>query len=173
VATAGIASMTAAFQRGDVDEAARQGALAGPAVVEKALHSPVRATRLAAIAAAPTVADRAELLPALAEVAAGPDRRVAIPAARAAQTIAGELSRTASEHELPDDLAPDDVETWRARFEAIAARHGRAVEVRLLALETCSALAHVIDPAATGFDAKAFAADPDPDIARQAADLAR
>jgi hypothetical protein len=168
-AAAGIASMTAAFARGDVDEAARQGQLAGPAVVETALHSAQRTTRLAAIAAAPTVADRAELLPALADVAAGADRRTAIPAARAARTIAVDLAR----HELPDDLAPDDIETWRARYEAIAARRGRTVEVRVLALEICSALAHVTDPTAIGFDAKAFAADPDPDVARAAADLAR
>jgi hypothetical protein len=167
-AAAGIASMTAAFQRGDIDEAARQGALAGPIVVETALHSPVRATRLAAIAAAPTVADRAELLPALADAAARADRRTAIPAARAARTIADELGR----HELPDDLAPDDIEAWRQRFEAIAANRGHAVEVRVFALETCNALAHVIDPAAPGF-AAGFATDPDPDVARQAADLAR
>src|SRR5690349_13673504 len=102
VAAAGIASMTAAMSRGDIDEAARQGALAGPVVVEKALHSANRATRLAGIAAAPAVADRAELLPALADAAAGPDRRTAIPAARAALAIANELVA----HELPDDLAP-------------------------------------------------------------------
>ena len=33
LAIAGIASMTAAFERGDVDEAAREGANAGTAVV--------------------------------------------------------------------------------------------------------------------------------------------
>jgi hypothetical protein len=167
-AAAGIASMTAAFQRGDIDEAARQGALAGPIVVEKALHSHVRATRLAAIAAAPTVADRAELLPALADAATSADRRTAIPAARAARAIADELAH----HELPDDLAPDDIETWRQRFEAVAANRGRSVEVRAIALEVCTSLAHANDPAAPGF-AAAFMTDPDPDIARRASDLAR
>ena len=72
---AGLASMKAAMERGDIDEASRQGVLAGPAVVEAALASPDRATRLAGIAAAPAVDDRIELLDALAQVAAGPDAR--------------------------------------------------------------------------------------------------
>ena len=45
--------MTAAIERGDLDEAARQGALAGPGVVEQALRSNVRETVLAGIVAAP------------------------------------------------------------------------------------------------------------------------
>jgi hypothetical protein len=147
---AGIATMTAAFERGDLDEAARQGALAGPAVVEKALASHRRSTQLAAIVAAPATEDRAELLPDLADVAAGPDRRTAIPAARAALTIARELGN----HDLPDDLAPEDLAAWRARFEAIARNTDHFVEVRLAALETADALG--------GFDAAAFASDPDP-----------
>src|SRR5690348_14441508 len=114
VSAAGIGSMTAAMDRGDIDEAGRQGMLAGPVVVEKALAGPARATELAGIAAAPAVEDRAELLPALAALAAGPDRRTAIPAARAARTIARELAA----HDLPDDLAPADLEPWRAAFEA-------------------------------------------------------
>lgn len=166
---AGIGSMTTAYQRGDLDEAARQGVLAGPAVVERALASPVRATQLAAIVAAPKVEDRAELLPALARVAAGPDRRTAIPAAHAAQAIASELSR----HELPDDLAPDDLQTWRGLFEAIAMRRDRPIEVRVIALETCTALAHVLDPDSLGFDAGAFDKDPDPAIVAIARALAK
>src|SRR5262249_23879181 len=134
----------------------------------KALHSSNRTTRLAGIAAAPTVADKAELLPALADVAAGADRRTAIPAVRAALAIATDLGA----NELPDDLAPDDIEQWRARFDTVARAH-HPVEVRVLALETCRTLAHVVDPAAAGFDVKAFSADADPDVARAAADLAR
>ena len=153
---AGIASMTAALERGDVEESARQGALAGPAVVEQALHSRVRTTQLAAILAAPTTVDRAELLVPLADVAAGPDRRTAIPAARAARRIAIELSR----HDLPDDLAAGDVDSWRARFEAIAKDGDHFVEVRVLALETADALG--------GYDHAAFAADPDPVIRAEA-----
>jgi hypothetical protein len=76
---AGIASMKAAIDRGDLDDAARQGRLAGPAIVERAIASADRATRLAGIVAAPVVDDRAELLPALARAASGPDRRTAIP----------------------------------------------------------------------------------------------
>lgn len=142
--------MTAALERGDVDEAARQGALAGPSVVEQALTSPRRSTRLAAIAAAPLTEDRAELLPALADVAAGPDRRTAIPAARAARTIARELAS----HDLPDDLAPEDLAAWRARFETIADNRDRFIEVRLLALDTADALG--------GFDPAPLLSDPDP-----------
>jgi hypothetical protein len=153
---AGIASMTAALDRGDHDEAARQGTLAGPAIVEQALHSKVRTTQLAAILAAPTTEDRAELLVPLADVASGPDRRTAIPAARAARAIAIELSQ----HDLPDDLAADDVATWRARFETIARDSDHFIEVRMLALETADALG--------GYDHAAFAADPDPLIRAEA-----
>jgi hypothetical protein len=168
IAAAGIASMTTAYQRGDLDEAARQGALAGPVVVEKALDSPTRATQLAAIVAAPAVEDRAELLPALARVAAGPDRRVAIPAAHAALVIATDLAR----HELADDLAPDDIQTWRAAFEVIA--HGaHPIEVRVLALDTCHALAQVLDPGALGFELDAAMKDPDPAIRAFAQALSR
>jgi hypothetical protein len=156
---AAIASMTAAFERGDLDEAARQGALAGPAIVERALASPIRATRLAAIVAAPAVEDSVELLPALARVAAGADRRTSIPAARAARTIALAFAK----HELADDLAPDDVQSWRSEFETIARAADHAVEVRVAALETANALG--------GFDL-AVLADPDPDVALAAAQLA-
>ncbi len=152
--------MTAALDRGDLDEAARQGALAGPVVVERALESPARATRLAAIVAAPSIEDSAELLPALARAAAAGDRRSAIPAAQAARTIARELAH----HELADDLAADDVEPWRAAFEALARGRDRFVEVRLAALDTASALAHVADPAALGFALDAMLSDRDPAV---------
>ncbi|MBA3391591.1 MAG: hypothetical protein H0T89_03050, partial [Deltaproteobacteria bacterium] len=49
---AGLASMRSAIERGDVDEAARQGMLAGPVVIEEALAAPDRPARLAAIVAA-------------------------------------------------------------------------------------------------------------------------
>ncbi|MCW5807539.1 MAG: hypothetical protein KIT31_34600, partial [Deltaproteobacteria bacterium] len=61
-AAAGIASMRAAMERGDVDEAAHQGLLAGPAVIEKALASNDRTVVLAGIAAAPRAEGRGELL---------------------------------------------------------------------------------------------------------------
>lgn len=163
---AGIASMTAAVDRGDVDEAARQGVLAGPAVVERALDSKVRATRLAGIAAAPQVEDRAELLPALARIAGGADRRTAIPAVQAARAIAHEL---AARDALPDDLAPADVEDWRAMFARLGRDRDRFVEVRVAALATATELAHAVDHGAAGFDAAAIAADPDPDVRAAAA----
>lgn len=158
LATASLASMKAAMQRGDLDEASRQGVLAGPAVVEAALASPDRATRLAGIAAVTAVDDRAELLDALAKVAAGPDPRTAIPAARAARTIAGEFART----ELPDDLAPADVVAWRDRWSALALARDRWVEVRTLAVEVALAL----DP--TGMPFAAVLAEPDPAVRRAA-----
>jgi hypothetical protein len=157
-AAAGITSMTAAVERGDLDEAARQGALAGPNVVEQALRSKTRSTVLAGIVAAPTTEDRAELLPALARVAGGADRRTAIPAAHAARTIAEQLAKK----DLADDLADDDIETWRATFEVLAMTKGRTIEVRIAALEICSALEHVIDPAQLGFDLAHALADGDP-----------
>jgi hypothetical protein len=161
VAAAGIASMTGALERGDVEEASRQGVLAGPAVVESAL-SPTqpRATQLAAIASAPHVEDAAELLPALATIADGPDRRTSIPASLAARDIARDLAA----HELPDDLASDDVQTWRALFESIAANPGHTIEVRVYALDTVASLAAVLDPTSLGFDLANALEDADPDF---------
>jgi hypothetical protein len=159
-----VAAMRAAFERGDVDEAARQGAIAGPAVVEKALGAADRTTRLAAIAAAPIVEDRAELLGPLARVAAGPDRRTAIPAAGAARAIARELAR----RDRPDDLAPGDVAAWQAAWAAIALSGDRWIELRITALETAAAL----DPAGLGVDLVAALRDPDPAFRRAAAAIA-
>lgn len=160
VLVAGLATMRAALERGDVDEAARQGSLAGPAVVEQALATDDRAIRLAAIAAAPTTPDRAELLEALARVAAGPDRRVALPAARAARAIARELGRA----ERPDDLAADDLATWRAAWAELARDRGRWIELRVIALDTAAAL----DPARAGVPLDVALGDPDPAFRRAA-----
>ncbi len=150
--------MTAAVDRGDLDEAARQGALAGPAVVERALASKVRATVLAGIVAAPAVEDRAELLPALAKLASGHDRRTAVPAARAARTIALALATK----DLPDDLAADDVQGWRSSFDQLAFDGTGLIEARIAALETAAALEHAIDPHELGFDLARALADTDP-----------
>jgi hypothetical protein len=158
VAGAGIAAMTGAFERGDLDETSRQGVLAGPAVVEGALSAPARSTRLAAIVAAPRVEGGAELLPALATLAGGGDRRTAIPAARAARTLARDLAL----RELPDDLATDDLAGWRAQFDQLAANPHRFIEVRVLALDTVASLAQVLDPGALGFDLATALADADP-----------
>lgn len=185
--SAGVAAITLALSRGDLDEAIRQGALAGPVAIEKALLSNVRLTQLAAVAAAPVVEDRAELLPSLARVAAGRDRRIAIPAARAALAIASELAG----NELADDLAPGDLRLWRALFEAIAFSGEHPIEVRVAALETCRALAQFRAPSwhsrasakrpmeggplssqQVGFDATAAARDPDPAFRAIAAELA-
>jgi hypothetical protein len=160
IAAAGIGSMKSAMERGDVDEAARQGALAGPAVVEQALASADRTTQLAGIVAAPSTEDRAELLDALARLAAGPDRRTAIPAARAARSIARELGRK----DPADDLAPEDLTLWRASYAQLAADRSRWIELRILALDTASALA--ADGAGLPLDTAL--ADPDPALRRAA-----
>ncbi len=148
VLVASLATMKAALERHDVDEAARQGTLAGPAIVGKALAGD-RTAQLAAIAAAPQVEDRAELLPALATVAGGPDRRTAIPAARAALAIAKDFAH----RELPDDIAPEDVAVWHDVWLAVAARSDRWIEVRSIALEVAAALGEV-----------PLSADPDPAV---------
>lgn len=158
-----VAAMRAALEHGDLDEAARRGAIAGPSVVERALADPDRTTRLAAITAAPLVEDRAELLAALARVAGGPDRRTAIPAAGAARTIARELARQGR----PDDLAQDDLATWRGAWAGLAMRSDRWIELRLLALDTAAAL----DPAGVGVDLGAALHDPDPAFRRAAATI--
>jgi hypothetical protein len=160
VSATGVAAMRTAFEQGDRDGAARAGALAGPAVVEQALGSRDRMTRLAAIAAAPLVEDRAELLEALARVAGGADRRTAIPAAGAARTIARELAG----HDRPDDLADDDLATWRRAWAALAMRGDRWIELRLLALDTTAALDH----AGIGVELAAALRDPDPAFRRAA-----
>jgi hypothetical protein len=154
VLAAGVAAMQAAFERGDVDEVARQGAMAGPVVVEQALFAAERTTRLAAIVAAPEVEGRAELLDALARVASGPDRRVAIAAATAARAIARELARS----DRPDDIAGDDVATWRATWGVLAMRSDRWIELRVLALDAAAALDH----GGTGVELTTALRDPDP-----------
>lgn len=161
---AGLGSMRAAVERGDVDEATRQGVLAGAGVVEQALRAPDRATRLAGIAAAPRVEGRAELLDALATAAAGPDRRTALPAARAARAIARELAARGLPEGLPDDLASDDVLRWRDAWATLARRGDRWIDLRVVALDTAAAL----DPGGTGVDLGAALSDPDPALRRAA-----
>ena len=169
VVVAGLASMRAAMERGDVDEAARQGMLAGPVIIEEALRAPDRAARLAAIAAAPDVAGRVELLDALAVAAAGPDRRTAIPAARAARTIARELA----DRELPDDIASADAIAWRDTWAALAQRTDRWIELRVLALDTAAALDRAAAvpgaaPVGVGLSLEVALADRDPALRRAA-----
>ncbi len=171
MAASGTAAMRAAIDRGDLDEAARQGAIAGPAVVERALAASDRATQLAAIAAAPSTEDRAELLDALARLAAGPDRRTAIPAAGAARMIARDLARQRRMHDVDsaraDDLAEDDVARWRAAWGELALRGDRWIELRLAALDTAAAL----DPGGVGGDLATALHDPDPTFRRAAATI--
>lgn len=140
IGAAGIASMKAAMEAGDVERAAHQGVLAGHLVVDQALTSPDRATRMAGIAAAPATDDRIELLESLAGAAAGPDRRTAVPAAHAGRAIARELARDVAVSDLPDDLAPEEVLRWRDAWGDIARDRTRWIDVRVIALDVASAL---------------------------------
>ncbi len=163
---AGLATMRAAIDRGDIDEAARQGMLAGPAVIAQALRAPDRSARLAGIAAAPSATDREELLGPLAKLAAGADRRTSIPAARAARLIAREL---AGRIDLPDDVAPDDVGTWKRAYLDLARDRDRWIELRVIALDTAAALDRA--PSETlglGIEIADALADPDPAFRRAA-----
>ena len=163
VGIAGVASMRAAIDQGDLDEAARQGALAGPAVIEQALVAKDRPTRLAAILAAPLADGGFDLLEALSQVAIDPDRRVAIPAARAARAIAYELSR----HDIPDDIAVADLAQTRDIWVAIAIDRERPITLRVLALETAAAIDRLVS-SGIGVALPAALADPDPAFRRAA-----
>jgi len=155
-----LATMKVAIERGDVDEASRQGVLAGTAVVEAALASHDRTTVLAGIAAAPHVEDRVELLEPLSVIARGPDRRTAIPAARAAAQIAREVAQ----QEPADDIADADIVAWRDRWGDIALDRARWIEVRVLAIDVAAyAERSRLIPAGTAA----------PGLSRTALDLAR
>ena len=151
-----------ATERGDVDEIARVGVLAGPAVVERALEADDRMAQLGGIVAAPAVAQREQLLPALAEVARGGDQRTALPAAWAARAIAPR----SRQEDRPDDVAAEDVADWRAMWLALAMRGDRWIEVRTAALATAAELARVGGGGSSdvdvGFELAAVLADPDP-----------
>jgi hypothetical protein len=157
----------AAAARGDVDEAIRRGVIAGPAAIERRLASPDRLTALAAIAAAPAVADPLGLLPALAGVAGGRDRRTAVPAASAAGAIARTLARRAAPD--PDDDIPDDeLAGWQAAWQALARRDDRWIELRVAALDVAAALAEVRHQPLVWTE---VLADPDPALRRAALEL--
>jgi hypothetical protein len=161
-ATAGLGTMRAAIDRGDIDEAARQGMLAGPSIIVTALAAPDRPARLAGIAAAPSATDRENLLLPLAKLAAKPDRRTAIPAATAARTIARELARRT---DPPDDIPLEDIATWRDRWAELARGADRWIELRVIALDTAAALDRT---GGIGVDLAAALADPDPAFRRAA-----
>lgn len=179
--SASLERMQSSIEAGDVDEAIRQGQLAGPVIVERALASRSRATRLAAIAAAPGVEGRSELLVGLAHAAAGPDRRIAIPAATSARAIARELQRAAERDELSDDHAAADLVTWRDAWAERALDRERWIELRVLALDVTAALELAIARARAregeraepgiGVSIEAALADPDPAFRRAAIEV--
>ena len=159
---AAVIPLVAAYDRGDLDEVARQADRLGAAGLATELQGD-RAD--AAIAAAPSAPDAYELLPDLARVAAGWDRARAAPAARAAARIADALD-DAGERDLPDDALAAAQRDWAA----LAARADRWTDVRVHALEVA---AHVgrARHAGPGYDVAAMLADPDPELRRAAAEL--
>lgn len=168
----------------DLDRARRAAAAGPPEELEARLRSPVRAVRLAAIAAADASPDRAGLLAELAAAAGGWDRSLAAPAARAARVIArgligdegaagGGLAGLPPGEvvELDDDELARAIDAWRA----LAGRADRWADVRVAALEIVVALVAVRRELAAGpvtaDDLTAFAADADPEVRRAAIEL--
>jgi len=157
-----VIPLVAAYDRGDLDEVARQADRLGAAGLATELAGD-RAD--AAIAAAPSAPDAYELLPDLARVAAGWDRTRAAPAARAAARIADALD-DAGERDLPDDPLAAAQRDWAA----LAARADRWTDVRVHALEVAAHVARARH-AGAGYDVAAMLADPDPELRRAAAEL--
>jgi hypothetical protein len=157
-----VVPLVAAYDRGDLDEVARQADRLGAAGLAAELAGD-RAD--AAIAAAPAAQDAYELLPDLARIADGWDRARAAPAARAAARIAGALD-DAGERDLADDVLAAAQRDWAA----LATRADRWTDVRVHALEVAAHVARARH-AGPGYDVTAALADPDPELRRAAAEL--
>jgi len=69
--------------------------------------------------------------------------------------------------ERPDDIAEDDIATWRATWAGLATLRDRWIELRILALETAAAL----DRGSIGVDLGAALRDPDPEFRRAAVSI--
>ncbi|HTJ40470.1 MAG TPA: hypothetical protein VL463_00180 [Kofleriaceae bacterium] len=157
-----ILPVVAAFDRGDHDEVAREGAKLGAAGLAPLLRSD-RAD--AAIEAAASAPDGYELLVDLAAVAGGWDRARAAPAARVAAHIADAMD-DATERDLPDDALAAAQDAWAA----IARAPDRWADVRVHALEVAAHVARARH-AGLGYDLAAFLHDPDPEVRRAAIEL--
>jgi len=165
--------LAAAYVRGDLDEVARLGGQLGASGLAPLLAGPAAP---AAIAAAPAAPDAWELLADLAVPAAGWDRALAAPAARAAAQIARHLDAGGVERA---EIADDDLAASQATWLALARRADRWADVRVHALEVVARVAAARagdDPAPGGaappaYDLAGFLADGDPEVRRAALEL--
>jgi hypothetical protein len=164
-----------ALLRADQGDLRRAGRLASSRGLRPALLSADRLTALAAARAAPAADDAWLLLDTLAEVAAGPDRTLAVAAANAAARIAGELDAAVLlEQDAPRDAVVGRIRAWRS----ISERADRWADVRVLAMQTAAALSHAGShalgasvPPEPGYDLAAAARDADAEIRRAAVEL--
>jgi hypothetical protein len=124
------------------------------------------------VRAAAHAADGWALLVPLAEVAAGGDRSLAVPAARTAVGIAAALDR---ERVLDLDIPDDELATALTAWRDLGADGNRWADVRVLALEVGVHLHGALGADAlsedVAFDAAARIADDDPEIRRAALEL--
>lgn len=176
VATSALADGPAAPPRPSLDGARHAAGRAPLAAVERALASPDRAVRLAAIGGAPAVAEPAEVLDELAAAAAGWDRGVALAAVRAARAIARRLAGHDRATDRGEPLAVDDdaLAAQVDAFRALATRGDRGADLRVLALETVVLLTEARARAGEvppPYDLAALLADGDPEVRRAALEL--
>ena len=147
-----------AVEAGHRSELARLGARAGarglgPILLGQAPRDPgtagtERATRLAAVLAAPAAEDGWALLSPLARYAAGPDRLLAASAAGSAAAIATRLHRDWHLVHHAAEITPALLAVTQQRWLDLAADPGRWVDVRVLALEAGVSLGRVLHPPA-------------------------
>ncbi len=167
-----VTELRAAIVGRDADAVARVGSRASAAQLEAALGDPDRLVRRAAARAAPECADAWVLLLPLARLAATPGHATAAEAARAAAAIARKIDRArVLDEEISDDRVRARLEAWRS----VGADTGLWPDVRVLALEVCTALALALGPDATAedvaYDVNARLGDPEPEVRRAALEL--
>jgi hypothetical protein len=170
---AGATELTAAEQRGDLDEVARLAGEAGAAGIGPMLASPDRAIALAGIEAAPAAPDAWELLADLAKLAGGWDRSLAEPAAITAQRIAQALD---TDDAIAGDIPDDALEARQAAWSTLAGRVDRWGDVRVLALDVTAHLAATRRATADsnpapGYELATVLGDADPEVRRAACEL--
>jgi hypothetical protein len=161
-----------ALLAGDWDDLARAGQRAGSRGLALDLAAPDRLTVLAAALAAPAADDAVWLLRPLARAARSPDRPIAAAATASAARIARRITPEAA---LDRDLPLDWLRARLADYRTVALDGGRWADVRVLALETATALSRALGeqaaPADAPYDPAALLADPDPEVRRAALEL--
>ncbi|HEV8324709.1 MAG TPA: hypothetical protein VG389_24035, partial [Myxococcota bacterium] len=113
-------------------------------------------------------------LPALATLAEGHERRVALAACAAARTVAAAASGAGDVPLAPDDEPARTIAAAADRLAALSADPGAWADLRGLALETALSLDAAAGAPARGRDALVarLLADADPEVRRAAAALA-